>query len=49
MTETSVVAPLTKKLGLKVAYRIQQDNVNSLTDTDSKVDRYLTTNLQVRF
>ncbi len=49
MTETSLVAPLTKTLGLKVSYRIQQDNVNSLTGTDSRIDRYLTTNLQVRF
>lgn len=46
--ETIAVAPLTKRFSIRVSYRVQQDNVHASSD-DSKVDRFLTTNLQVRF
>lgn len=48
-SETSLTVPVTKVLAIRAAYRVQQLNVNRLTGTDARVDRYLTTNLQVRF
>lgn len=48
-SETSLTVPITKVLAIRAAYRVQQLNVNRLTGTDARVDRYLTTNLQVKF